>query len=133
MTSTFARLNLRHLFHGLFFILQLSFSPFSGVRSFTIRLVYTLTCLDSVVCVCTNNNILSCQVKSKPVKLETSNTVILTHTVSVLCPESTYAFLRGQCYRSVSFRVFWPMIFIIRLIQSIIVGHNFVDCNYLQR
>ena len=48
------------------------------------QLVFSLTGLDSVVSVHTNDNIFSCLVESKLVKLETSHTVFFRHMLSVL-------------------------------------------------
>ena len=47
--------------------------------------LYGLTGLDSLVLFYTSNVIFSCLVKSNPVKLETSHTVILPQIIGLLC------------------------------------------------
>ena len=50
---------------------------FTICGSIIVRLVPSLTDLNTIVLVHTNNNIFSCLVKSNPVELETSSTVII--------------------------------------------------------
>ena len=54
-------------------------------HSMAVRLVYSLTGLDSAVSAYKQKNIFSCLVKSNPVKMETSSTAILLPTLDGLC------------------------------------------------
>ena len=53
-------------------------------KRITVLLVSSLTALDTIASLHTNNTLFSCLVESKQVKLKTSRTVILPSTVSVL-------------------------------------------------
>ena len=55
-------------------------------------LLYSLTGLDSISLLHTNNNTLSCFVESNPVKKETSHTVILPHTMESVWPDGDIIF-----------------------------------------
>ena len=79
----------------------------------TVRLVSSLTSLDTTASLCTNSNIFSFSVRYSLAKLETSCTVILPQTVSVL-----WNIFRTYSFISLSIHPSSPLCLILQLLGS---------------
>ena len=78
----------------------------------------SLTGLDSVVSV----HIFSCSVKSNPVKLETSHTVILPSMLNVLCFKQSNQLQSYKVYRALDF--FYTIYLYKFQLPSLALGHD---------